>query len=113
MDERPEKPLLLLWECKVSPEGGAARAAPAMVTSASLRQSSSALAVALAALDLVEEIRCSCFFARFVALQATAVSFFSSAAFCLASFASLRSAAISVLVGARTSARLGRAPGGA
>jgi hypothetical protein len=49
MDEVTEMPLLFLWECKVSPEGGAARAAPAMVTLASLRQSLSALAVALAA----------------------------------------------------------------
>jgi hypothetical protein len=53
--------------------------------------------------------RHSCFFARFTALQATAASFLSLATFCLASFASLRSAAISGLVEARTPAQLGRA----
>jgi hypothetical protein len=46
MDKVPQKPLLFLWECEVLPEGGATRAAPAMVTLASLRQSLSALAVA-------------------------------------------------------------------
>ena len=112
MDKVPQKALLLSWECKVSPKGGMARAAPAMVTLASLRQSSTTLAVALAALDLAEEIRRSCFFVRFAALQATAASFLSSAAFCLASFASLHSATISVLVEARVPAQLGRAPGG-
>jgi hypothetical protein len=113
MDEVPEKPLLFLWECKVLPEGGTARAAPAMVTSASLRQSLYALAVALATLDLAEEIRRSCFFVRFAALQATAASLLSLATFCLASYASLCLAAISVLVEARTPAQLGRTPGGA
>ncbi len=112
MDKVPKEPLLFLWECKVLPEGGKARAVPAMVTLASLRRSLSALAVALAALDLVEEIRHSCFFVRFVALRVAAVSFLSLAAFCLASFASLHSATISVLVEARVPAQLGRAPGG-
>ncbi len=68
MDVVPKMPLLFLWECKVSPEGGTARAAPAMVTSASLRRSLSTLVVALAALDLAEEIRHTCFFLRFAAL---------------------------------------------
>jgi hypothetical protein len=112
MDKVPKEPLLFLWKCEVPPEGGTAIAAPAMVTLASLRRSFSTLAVALAALDLVEEIRCSCFFVRFAALQATAASFLSLDAFCLASFASLRLAAISVLVEAWVPARLGRAPGG-
>ncbi len=53
MDKVPKKPLLFLWECVVSPKGWAARAAPAMVTLARLRQSLSALAVALAAYDPV------------------------------------------------------------
>ncbi len=97
----------------MSPKEGTARAAPAMVTSASLRRSLSTLAVALAALDLAEEIRRSYFFVRFAALRATAASFLSLAALCLASFASLHLDAISVFVEAWMPARLGRAPGGA
>jgi hypothetical protein len=99
-----QKALTLLVGVQSVARGRGRKSSPCMVTLASLRQSSSTLAVVLAALDLAEEIRRSCFFTRFVSLQATAASFLSLAAFCSVSFASLHLAAISVLVEAWTPA---------
>jgi hypothetical protein len=69
------------------------------ITSASLLRRVSALAAAVLAFDLAEEILFSCFFVKLSALQTAAATFFSLASFCFASFATLRSAVILVFVG--------------
>jgi hypothetical protein len=69
---------------------GEVREVPALVASASLVRSLSALKTALAALALAEEMRRSNFFAMVLALSAAATIFLTSTALAFVSFAALR-----------------------
>jgi hypothetical protein len=119
--DQPEICLLFLWECcsrsseEVSP--AAVRGVspePALMASASFRQSSSALAVAFANLDLASKISFSCVFAALFILHVDVASFFSSAALSFASFLVFWLLTfIWVLVGTLAPVQRGQGPGGA
>ncbi len=82
-----------------------------LITSASLRRSSLALAIAFDALTSVEEINFSCFVDPLLTLQAVTTCFYPSNTFCLSSLLDLRSAAIWVFVETFAPVREGQGPG--